>query len=705
MAVAKMKYSYIFAAKFIYSSLKFSSMKASISNGVPTIYFSRWSRKAYAVFSTLGRSVAIARVHIVLSLLAMVSVAARAQQVQDSLLTHAQDLEEVEVSALEEPLAFSQLGRIITTISHAEIAAAPVHDLAGLLSMVQGVDIRQRGSHGMQADLSMRGGAFDQVLVLLNGIPMSDPQTGHFNLNVPIDLDEIDRIEVLRGPSASVFGANAYSGAVNIICKAKKHNRLLLKGSGGAHAYYDYGGALNLSGKDVRALVSFRQHASEGYMKNTDFLGQNLFANTSWQHRKLRVEASVGWHKKDFGANSFYSPKYPMQYERNEARVAALGLHWQGKLKTSLVPYYRQHRDNWQLLRDMPDVYQNFHQTDVWGLRGKSMFYSSWGKTTLGLDAKTEKIRSNTMGDKLQTPEPISWSKGHNFLSAYDRKHFSLFAEHSKHLAKGWDMSFSLMMHYYKANEDLLKWYPGIQSSYAFNKHWKLVASASNAMRLPTFTDLFYAGVANMGNKDLRPEYSWTYELGLMHAPAPGISYQATAFLRQGKDIIDWVWHDSLWRTENITELNTYGVELSANWQPHKLWQWASAWQALSLHYTYIDVSQVASELQSKYSANHLRHQLHAQGRFVLLKHLHLQIDAHYRSRVGNYQTYDFVNKAYGHEPYAPVLMLDARIAWQQKAWELFVLCKNITDRKVVEYAVPQPGIWLQAGAKMHLLW
>ncbi len=124
-------------------------MKQSNLSSASTLYFSRWTRKAYAMFNTLGRVVVIARVHMVLSLLSIGAVAAVAQQAQDSLGTAVQDLEEVEVNALEEPLAFSQLGRIITTINHDEIASAPVHDLAGLLSMVQGVDIRQRGGHGM----------------------------------------------------------------------------------------------------------------------------------------------------------------------------------------------------------------------------------------------------------------------------------------------------------------------------------------------------------------------------------------------------------------------------------------------------------------------------------------------------------------------------------------------------------------------------
>lgn len=678
-------------------------MKQSNLSSASTLYFSRWTRKAYAMFNTLGRVVVIARVHMVLSLLSIGAVAAVAQQAQDSLGTAVQDLEEVEVNALEEPLAFSQLGRIITTISHDEIASAPVHDLAGLLSMVQGVDIRQRGGHGMQADLSMRGGTFDQVLVLLNGIPISDPQTGHFSLNVPIDIEDIDRIEVLQGPGASVFGANAYSGAVNIISKAKKENSLRLKAKGGSFASYGYGGSLNLHHKQLRALVSYTQHASDGYMDNTDFMGRNLFANTAWQHKRLSVDATLAWQQKDFGANSFYSPKFPMQYETNEARIAALGMHWNGKFKLSLVPYYRQHRDNWQLLRSKPEVYQNFHQTDVWGVRTKGYFYTILGKSTIGLDTKTEHLQSSSMGDKLDTPVSIPWSQQHDFKYAYDRQHFSVFAEQSKHLGTSWDVSLSLMMHYYHADNSFTNWYPGLHVSYTLNPKLKFVGSVSNAMRLPTFTDLFYSGKANIGNKDLVSERSWTYEVGSTYAPKAGMQYQTALFWRQGSDIIDWVWHDSVWRTENITELNTYGIEASAKWQPNVLWN-LDFWPHLSLNYTYLEVSKMSSEFQSKYVSNHLRHQLNLQSGFVFFKHLHLKLNARYQSRMGNYLTYDFETQTYGEAPYKEVVLLDARLSWKQKMWEIFVQSYNLTDQKVVEYSVLQPGIWMQAGVKARIL-
>ena len=101
----------------------------------------------------------------------------------------------------------------------------PVHDLQDLLKFASAVDVRQRGNNGVQADISIRGSSFDQVLILLNGIQLNDPQTGHHNLNLPVSYD-IDRIEILEGPSARLYGPNAFAGAINIITGQASSHKL-----------------------------------------------------------------------------------------------------------------------------------------------------------------------------------------------------------------------------------------------------------------------------------------------------------------------------------------------------------------------------------------------------------------------------------------------------------------------------------------------
>jgi vitamin B12 transporter len=205
------------------SNFKSLNMEKHSQSRSRVISFSRWSRKSYAVFNSLGKVIRIAVLCLVSSILVL---PCRAQENRDTLITpetiSGQALDEVVVSAQLGPVVQSQLMRVVQVISRAEIEQSPVRDLAGLLESVRGIDIRKRGTFGMQADISIRGGTFDQTLILINGINITDPQTGHHNLNVPVDPHSIERIEILQGAGARIFGPNAFNGAVNIITKGAR---------------------------------------------------------------------------------------------------------------------------------------------------------------------------------------------------------------------------------------------------------------------------------------------------------------------------------------------------------------------------------------------------------------------------------------------------------------------------------------------------
>ena len=142
------------------------------------------------------------------------------------------------VTAGRTPVEAQQAARIVTVITKSEIERAPAQNLNDLLRYVAGVDIRQRGPFGAQADISIRGGTFDQTLILLNGVNITDPQTGHHNLNLPIDIESIERIEILQGPAAKSFGPNAFNGAINIITGNSKPNHIRSSGMFGQYGLY-----------------------------------------------------------------------------------------------------------------------------------------------------------------------------------------------------------------------------------------------------------------------------------------------------------------------------------------------------------------------------------------------------------------------------------------------------------------------------------
>ena len=676
-------------------------MKTGKFGAQKIIHFRQWSRKSYAVFNSLRSIIKISRLNVAFSILTL-SVSQLAAQVEQQALTGQNvELDELEVSAQAEPLVFTEVGRVITTITQKEIEQAPINDLAELLSFVQSVDIRQRGGQGIQADVSIRGGSFDQVLVLLNGIPISDPQTGHFNLNIPVNLSDIQKVEILKGPGARTFGPNAYSGAINIITKTNSEKILSLRLKGGQYAFYDYGASANLQYKKWHTLLTYHQKASDGYMENTDFIGYQAFIHSQLQLKKMKLEAQLGFLKKNFGANSFYSPKYTMQYEKNESRIASLGFHFGGKIKISILPYYRQHRDNWQLTRTKPDLYQNFHQTDVLGARIKMIFHTVLGKTILGFNIKNEKLLSSNMGEKMDWPQRIPWASSHEFQYHFQRKDAGIYWEQSKSFLKKWNAVFGLLTHWYSEESSNIGIYPGLDISYYMNSNIKLFTSVNQAMRLPTFTDMFYSGPSNIGNPDLKPETSLSLELGISFVKK-NYKIEGAIFRRYGNNTIDWVWQDSIWKTENITKLITDGLEISTQINPATLWN-IKIWKTLGLDYTYLNLIKKKSDIKSKYALNNLRHQLNINLQFEIFRNVFLQIQSSYKDRIGTYQTYYFEEKKYVDKAYTDWWLINTKLTWRQAHFQIFLEAQNIGNAEMVEFGVQQPGLWIVGGVQYHI--
>lgn len=228
-------------------------------------------------------------------------------------------LNEVMVKENRIQLPFSKQNRNLWILDREKIKSLPARSVSELLSYVSGVDVRQRGPGGVQADISMDGGTFDETLVLINGIKVSDPQTGHNMMNLPITMDDIDHIEVLRGSASRIYGINALTGAINIVTRTVQKTGAsasvfsgssFKKNEATGSTFANYGvqasGTLQLDGSSH--LLSVAQEAGNGYRYNTAFNNQKVYYQGKVNVGKTDAfDIIAGYTHNNFGANGFYS--------------------------------------------------------------------------------------------------------------------------------------------------------------------------------------------------------------------------------------------------------------------------------------------------------------------------------------------------------------------------------------------------------------
>ena len=658
--------------------------------------FKRWGGKSYSLFNALKKPV---RIGVLLAVYTMVSeYESVSAQIDSSKVKMEYNLNEIEVSAQRAPVAFSQVARIVTVISKEEIEAAPVQSIQELLEYSMSVDVRQRGSHGVQTDISIRGGSFDQTLILLNGINISDPQTGHHALDLPVSLKNIQRIEILEGPAARVFGPNAFSGVVNIITSSEADSNLKLDVSAGQYKLADINLSGNLKSGSWNQFVAFNHTSSDGYIENTDFKIWNGFYQATLNTKPGKLDFQAGHTDKAFGANSFYTATYPNQFEETNTTFASLKFESGTKIHLTPSAYWRRHQDRFELFRSDPASWykgHNYHLTDVFGSNLNAWFESRFGKTAFGAEVRSENIWSNVLGEPLTTPIEVPGEPSQFFTKSYSRTIVSYFAEHSVNLKKLY-ISAGIMANWISDLGFTWNWYPGIDASYSISNHFKLYGSASKSLRMPTFTDLFYAGPTNIGNPNLKPETSMNYEGGLK-LNFIGFSGHAGAYYRIGKDLIDWVREKDTdkWQAQNLTQINTTGFEVNSDFFPEKLWNRNIFITKFGINYSYSELNKGDNNVFSYYVLDNLKHKLDMEINHKIWKKIKSTWMASYQDRNG---------MRTNTESYQPFWQVNLRIMWKSPSTEIYAMAANLFDTKYYDLGtVEQPGRWISAGINYQI--
>ena len=714
--------------------------------GVAT--FRHFCRRGYSVFASLHREVRIGVLTV--GMLASVNIP-KAQALQVS--THPdeegeadeRELAEVAVAGTMAPLAALQAARIVSVITSQQIESSAAQSVNDLLKLAVGVDVRQRGGFGIQTDISIDGGTFDQITILLNGVNISSPHTGHLAADFPVTLSDIERIEVLEGAASRVYGASAFGGAINIVTKGPNPSRegggnwRVVKGgedsSQAKHPQFScdagvQGGSYMTFGGDARIAFTTRQPLpsltggggggsagpfggslsasylrSNGATTNSDFQKGNAYFRGYYDARDFSIDMQAGYSQKAYGANTFYSAAYPNQYERNTRYIVSLGAETKGRVRVRPEVYWNRLVDNFELIRGTTTG-ENFHRSDVHGARVSADIKWVAGRTAVGAEVREEGIYSTSLGIPLNDKSCHKVPGEDIYYTRHDsRTNMSFNVEHNILLPR-FTASIGVLANYNTRFDSRLRFYPGIDLAYTPATHWRLFASYNKGFRLPTFTDLYYKSPTHQGNKGMQAEESHSVQVGATYRTA-FMDASVKAFYHRGTDMIDWVMYsaDDVFHSANFN-LDNMGVQAQAALRFTELFGKADSYlQRLSVGYTYMHQHRRddVAIFKSNYAMEYLRHKLVATLDHRIVARLSASWTLRWQDRMGSYILYEDAKSSGRLVEYAPYATLDLKLRWTARHYELWVEGTNLTNHRYYDLGnIPQPGIVVLAGARVR---
>ena len=437
-----------------------------------------------------------------------------------------------------EPVPLSETSRTVVSI---DTQAHPLlyDSFVDYLQLDPSVDLSQRGPDGIQADISIRGASFEQSLVLVNGLRMNDPQSGHHDMDVPFPLASIGQIEVLHGAGSTVYGADAVGGAVNFLTASPARTEMRATVGFGNFGFNQQRVSVSVLGRQWSEQIQGSRDLSTGFRTDSDYRSSSASSETRVKTGLGETDVLLAGSDRPFGADQFYGDFN--SWERTKGWFAAISQDL-GK-NTSAAFGYRRHSDEFVLVRDNPSLYENNHVSQSWqaGLHRKSSLRGD-SRLMYGLEGDGDVIDSNNLGHH-------SRNRGSGYLNA------------DLHFYRRFFLSLGARQEIFSGG--VTEFAPTLAGNVWVREGLRLRASASRAFRLPTYTDLYYSDPANIGNPLLKPESAWSFEGGPEWNAGGRISAELTVFRRLDHNDIDYIKYAPTgpWQATNIHNLHFTGAE------------------------------------------------------------------------------------------------------------------------------------------------
>lgn len=636
------------------------------------------------------------------------------------------ELDTVSVTASRISSDITESGKSVTVITYDEIRTLPVTSMDELFRSLPGVNINSRQGFGVQADVGIRGSTYSQVLFMLDNVPLNDPLTAHFNTNIPISLSEVGQIELIRGPAATSFGADAVGGVIHIKSKAYLNSsisntdnnglqRLDVDLSGGDNRLLMSDASMEFSQNDWRFTASLRSSRSDGEQFSNPAFSEGISSeptfNTDFNLLSFsaalsnRISDRFSWYLRggsdyrDFNARYFYTRSlFDESREEITSRYALGALTYNsGSHRAEMNLSYRNVNDIFDFNSAISPV--NEHTT-------QQLFFNL--SHQVEIDLNRDEVKSFTMmsGTQLLRKEIVSTDRGdHSDLTG------GLYLISALGLNNGLNVNTGLRLQFDETGSaNLLP-----QVSVAYNLPTLTIrSSAGRAIRTGDYTERFISSqipnltpLRNIGNPDLKPEISTTIDLGLDWRPDRQFTISPTLFYRTSTNLIDYtltnqseiqnatnlISGEDYFYTLNVAESNTSGFELMTT---GRFFTQDQSQLTLQGGYTYIRTSN-REGIVSRYIANHPSHQISIGIRF---NYSHFQVHSQSEYNVRSSETAQQLNSSIP----ATVFLSNLKISFNpdRSRYGAYLSIMNITDAQYQEIlGAPMPGRWLIAGLQM----
>ena len=447
-----------------------------------------------------------------------------------------------------DPLTEEESARSTQTLPVKDATPLIYGDVTELLRGDASVDLEQRGGGGTQTDVTIRGGSFEQTLVLLDGFRINDAETSHFNLDLPVPMETLGSVNVLHGAGSTLYGSDAVSGVVDFETAAPAAGPLLrLRGGGGSFGSTEQAALASWGGKRFSEVAAGGREFSDGFMADRDYRSEEASSETRFKSPLGESDMLLAGSDRRFGANNFYGDY--ASWERTKGWFA--GINQQMNEKTQAVLAYRRHTDDFVLLRDDPAYYENHHIDTSWQGAVRRSDKLPWAGAAVfyGVEENADQINSSNLGQHGRNREAgyvdlevRGWKRG--TLSAGLREEF-------------FDGGPAETM-------------PTVAGTFWVQKNVKLRSSVARGFRQPTYTDKYYSDPVDIPNPNLKPESSWSFDGGVDWYANAKLTLTATVFHSIQTNAIDYVRANANdpWQAENLNGLRFTGVETGLDWRP-----------------------------------------------------------------------------------------------------------------------------------------